>query len=129
MGLTTEVKMESTTEGKRSKLISALKNKGKFLPMLNTLMGKDASSGWFPFTGDVANPETGEPFNPATKPYTTLEKHSWGGVAGNYSDRYIFACDLVFQQMITFIWWAGGASIIKAEHQWKEIAVVTNGLC
>ena len=95
----------------------------------NALVGKDSAAGWFPFTGDVVDPETGGAFSPVMKPYTDLVERNWGNKTGKYSKKFILACDLPFNDMIKFILYLQGASFIKAQHQWKEIAVLTNGLC
>eukprot|EP00930_Biecheleria_cincta_P072986 TRINITY_DN6032_c1_g1_i1.p1 TRINITY_DN6032_c1_g1~~TRINITY_DN6032_c1_g1_i1.p1 ORF type:complete len:923 (-),score=142.37 TRINITY_DN6032_c1_g1_i1:265-3033(-) len=97
--------------------------------LLNSmLLGKDADSGWFPFTGDVRDME-GNPFQPQTKPYFTSVKHKWGPRTSNYSDKFQFACELGFSSLIDALLWFKGSSLTGAKHQWKELAVLTNGLC
>eukprot|EP00971_Amphidinium_carterae_P204114 4050480-Amphidinium_carterae.1 len=47
--------------------------------------------GWYPFLGLVADPATGNSFDPPMTPYRNLQQHDWGGVKGNYTSPYILA--------------------------------------
>lgn len=97
--------------------------------LLNSiLLGQDADSGWFPFTGDV-NDMKGHPFQPQTKPYFTSVQHKWGSRMSNYSDKFQMACELAFTPQVDLLLWWQGVSMTGAKHQWKELAVLTNGLC
>eukprot|EP00931_Biecheleriopsis_adriatica_P059195 TRINITY_DN35386_c0_g1_i1.p1 TRINITY_DN35386_c0_g1~~TRINITY_DN35386_c0_g1_i1.p1 ORF type:complete len:945 (-),score=155.97 TRINITY_DN35386_c0_g1_i1:37-2844(-) len=92
------------------------------------LVGEDASSGWFPFPGDVKDMD-GNDFHPATKPYLANVRHKWGNRISNYSDNFQMACSFAFNRDIDLLMWQMGGSMTGAKHQWKELAVLTNGLC
>jgi hypothetical protein len=113
---------------KRKVFKDALKN-GRVVEF-STFSGTNSTQGWYPFKGDVEDPETGEPFDPPLKPYKELETHQWGVTDDKkYSGRFQFACNLAFSDSESLFLWFFGASITKAKHQWKEIAVLSNGLC
>lgn len=123
-----KVSQATSTEEKRRLLREALEGRGWLDE--SSLLGENTSAGWYPLTGDLEDPVTGEPFDPPTAPYTDQEVHEWG-VTGtkNYTKRYMFACSAAWNPFVSLIMWFLGASITKAKHQWKEIAVLTNGLC
>jgi len=97
---------------------------------LSFLRGKDTARGWFPLTGDVVHPDSRKPFVSPLAPYMLPETRQWG-VSGNklYSKRYVFSCQMSFSPQVQIGQWLFGASIIKAKHQWKEVAILSNGLC
>jgi len=119
---------QKSDEEKRKIFKEAFKN-GEVIQW-EVLQGSNSTQGWYPFTGDVEDPETGEQFDPPLKPYKELQTHQWGVTEDKeYSARYQFACQFSFNEPFSLFLWFMGASITKAKHQWKEIAVLSNGLC
>lgn len=118
--LVLQLEASSELAARRSILANAVSNEGSLSGLLlPTLQGANSSDGWFPFTGDVKDTKTGKPFDEKLYPYRHPEVHSWGPDAANYTQKYLFACDLAFN----FPCWD------DAKHQWGSLAVVTNGLC
>jgi hypothetical protein len=93
-------------------------------PAFQSLTGEDTKSGWFPFTGDVKDPNTESPFHPPAEPFLHPEEHRWGPKSANYSQRYLFACDLAFDPDLAEL-----LHLRESKWQWKEVAILTNGLC
>merc|ERR1740121_2297459 len=88
---------------------------------------------WYPFQGMPASPETGEDFKPRPTPFVEWEEKQWGRDKQNYSKPFLHQCDLVHDHKnnrYLYAWnWRFGFSQVKSKHSWKEIAIVTNGLC
>mmetsp|Transcript_23274 Transcript_23274/g.51088 ORF Transcript_23274/g.51088 Transcript_23274/m.51088 type:complete len:609 (+) Transcript_23274:1160-2986(+) len=86
-----------------------------------TLTGKH-KQGWFPFTDDVKDPETGSAFKPALQPYLKqTETHNWGGKEDTYSQKYIYSCELPWKKKL--------GCTDGRKHQWPELAILTDGTC
>jgi len=120
-------------EEQRQLILEALRHRSRYFSTPNavqTFVGRDGDGdGWFPFTGDVINPETSTKFDPPMAPFKHLVNRTWGGVTREYTSNFIIACMLPFMSVIKWQFYLLGNSINSAKHQWKEIAVVTNGLC
>lgn len=110
---------------KRSRIITALQN-NEFL-QYEDLSG-DSNSGWFPFTGDVSQSD-GSNFSPRDEPYLNQTRHTWGPTANTYSDKYTFACSWAFDPSLDKQLSDMGRGIMATRHQWKQLAILTNGLC
>eukprot|EP00403_Amphidinium_massartii_P005679 CAMPEP_0178379686 /NCGR_PEP_ID=MMETSP0689_2-20121128/5074_1 /TAXON_ID=160604 /ORGANISM="Amphidinium massartii, Strain CS-259" /LENGTH=992 /DNA_ID=CAMNT_0019999803 /DNA_START=58 /DNA_END=3032 /DNA_ORIENTATION=- len=120
----------------RSLILHALRNRGLYFvgPGGAGFVGQDGlGEGWYPFTGDMINPENGERFDPPMEPYWNLKEKSWGGVTGNYTSEYIMSCALPFTQEFiqdlerAYLPW--GVTVRSAKHKWREVSILTNGLC
>lgn len=85
----------------------------------NRLFASGSEDGWFPFTGAVFDPKTGKFFDPKIQPFRQPVDRDWGGQSAKYAGRYLHSCDPPFMMSK----WG------KYKHQWKELAILTNGLC
>jgi len=127
--------MEKPTEPEqRHMLVEILESKEKFFTddlAMKKLLGASSEYGWFPFTGDVRDPQTSEPFQPdPMSPYTDTQRRMWGQEQGEYTQRFQMECTWPDNEDLDFTKWSQGESrASQALHQWKEIAVLTNGLC
>ena len=94
------------------------------------LIGRRCERGLVPVYRGLKDPAKGGPFGKPTAPYTDQEVFEWG-VTGtkNYTKRYMNFCMAPRNPRVSFIMWLMGASITRAKRQWKETAVLTNGLC
>lgn len=116
---------------KRDRIVRALEERTAFVPetIRQLLTGKEMKEGWYPFTGDVVDPSNGKPFDPPMKPYFDQVQHQWGPTSNAYSSRFLMACTWPFDNGLDFLLWMNSRSITAAKHQWKELAVLTNGQC
>lgn len=89
-----------------------------------SVVGKDASDGWYPLDANVKDPSTARYFDPPTKPFQRPDTKQWGKGKAMYSQPYLMSCSTVFDSEFNAEW-----GLDQAKFQWREIAVVTNGLC
>eukprot|EP00971_Amphidinium_carterae_P085031 1682354-Amphidinium_carterae.1 len=133
-----EVESADDIDKKKEKILWILNHREEFFQSGAVgFVGADGE-GWYPFLGDVADPETGNSFDPPMTPYRNLQQHDWGGVKGNYTSPFILACTLPFTQEILdqlqqllreYGYNLHAKDVMGVRRNWAEVAVLTNGLC
>jgi len=88
---------------------------------------------WFPFEGRPGDPSTSQAYEPQNTPFTNLDEMQWGRDKQNYSSWFHDSCTLVHDKWLDRLLytynWGFGSSLSKSQYNWREIAILTNGVC